>query len=291
MQFSIYLNQPRAQEWGLNLAQAVFFSYLYEAQSWCDSEIINDQVYYWISKEKVIQELPILSDKPDTIKRYLNTLETAGLILRKVISNRIFVAITEKGKLWNRTDKTPKVTQKEIKPSREKNPPLNSQAGKNIPTKGGNKSPLGREKFPPYQYTNDQPTNNQIDKSKPKGSAKPSVLEKLSAQYPTIKHESIQFALDHRKAKKAAMTDRGSKLFFDEVLNCSYELNISPEQVIDIVINRDWKGVNTEWVRKHLNDNAPPAQQQLATTQAPQRSANGRQAVSDAINDIQNTDW
>jgi DNA-binding MarR family transcriptional regulator len=152
--------------------------------------------------------------------------------------------------------------------------------------------PVTRSGADPRTSHSLEPVKEPIKESKPKKPTKGSVLSVLIIQYrDVIPEQSIIDAIEHRQAKRAAHTHRSHSMFFDEVLSCSQGLGISPNAVINIVIKRDWKGVNTEWVRKHLIDNAPPVQQQLAITQAPQHSPNGRQAVSDAINDIQNTDW
>ncbi|PHS64358.1 MAG: hypothetical protein COB09_08255 [Thalassobium sp.] len=156
MQFSVYINQLRAQEWGLNLSQTVLFSFLYEAHSWASEFIVDGQAYYWVAKEKICEELPILTDKPDTIKRLMAALESEGLISRAVVGNLPLIRITEKGRLWNNTGggkvgkKIPTSTTgragKKSLPNydqgREKNPDL---VGKKIPT--------GREKNPPNQIT------------------------------------------------------------------------------------------------------------------------------------------
>lgn len=149
MQYSIYINQLRASEWGVKLPQATLFSYIYELQSWADSIIINNEVYYWFSKAKASQDLPLISEKPDTIKRYLATLEASGLIKRFVgKGNKIYVRVTSKGKTWNR-DEILEVGKK-----------IPSEVGKKIPSEGGKKSLAGREKNPPYYPTNNQLNNN-----------------------------------------------------------------------------------------------------------------------------------
>ncbi|WP_261840975.1 DnaT-like ssDNA-binding domain-containing protein [Aliamphritea ceti] len=213
MQYSLFINQVRMVEWELNLQQAVLFGFLYELPSWSDSKPIKGQLFYWISKEKIAEELPAISPKPDTIKRYMATLEKQGLIERAVVNNRVYVRITRKGKQWNKAEaksaaskvgkkipakrsgagnKSPLANDtdkgREINPdqSTEKalfkpvEPGIKSlhtnevgkgreinldQGGRNIPTKAGENSRLGREKSPAYQYTHDQPTIDQSDES------------------------------------------------------------------------------------------------------------------------------
>lgn len=177
MQYSLFLNQVRMVEWSLNLQQAVLFSFLYELPSWCESKQVDGKAFYWISKEKVAEELPAISPKPDTIKRYMASLEKLGVIERVVVSNKTHVRITDKGRTWNKAETqegagkvgkkiptTKAKAGKKSRPSGEKNP---DQVGTNIPTKAGEISRPSGEKNPAYQYTSDpadqnQPTHDQI---------------------------------------------------------------------------------------------------------------------------------
>lgn len=96
MLFSIYINQKAAIEWGLNLNQAAVFSVIYSAAAWADKR--GD---YWnLSKGKIIDELPLLTDKVDTVYRLQKQLIDKGLIEKKVIENKDFFRLTQKGLFW-----------------------------------------------------------------------------------------------------------------------------------------------------------------------------------------------
>jgi DNA-binding MarR family transcriptional regulator len=105
MRYNLYVNQVKALEWGLNLAQSLVFSVLNEANSWASSTVFDGDVYYWFSKSKLIEELPMVTSKPDTIVRHLAALEKLGLIRRKIVvdgeKTYLYISITEKGKQWN----------------------------------------------------------------------------------------------------------------------------------------------------------------------------------------------
>lgn len=141
MRFSLYINQEKAMQWGLNIQQAILFSYIHDLPTWGKSFVVSGEVYYWSGKDKIISELPILTDKPDTIKRHMAALEKLGLIERTVCQNRALVRVTEKGKQWNKSEEgreiNPDQVGKNIPTGREKNP---DQGGKKIPTKSGKKS-------------------------------------------------------------------------------------------------------------------------------------------------------
>lgn len=145
MQFTIYINQEKAIEWGLNLQQATLFSFLYSVPSWGKTYVVNNGVYCSVGKSKVAEELPILSGKPDTIKRYFAQLEAKGLIERFATEQTAYFRLTEKAAAWNMT-----ATDNVLDP------------GKKIPTPSGNKSRTPREKNPVNHITNNQNTNNHI---------------------------------------------------------------------------------------------------------------------------------
>ncbi len=97
---SLYVNQVKAIEWGLNLQEATMFNFLYELPTWTPEKEIDGNSYHPFSKNDVFEELPILSNKPNTIAIYLQTLDKKGLIERKVLKNKSFIRITEKGNEW-----------------------------------------------------------------------------------------------------------------------------------------------------------------------------------------------
>ena len=141
MRFTILINQIKAIEWGLNSQEALLFSFCYELHSWAESITIDNKTYYWYSKQKIIDELPILTNKPDTAYRLLNKLKKAGLIETISISNKNYLCITNKGKDWNSEDR------KKIRPL-EKYP---KEVGKN--------SAEGSEKNPTDNIIKDNTTN------------------------------------------------------------------------------------------------------------------------------------
>lgn len=168
MQFTLLINQVKALEWGLNAQQSMLFAFIYELSSWADAIDVDGETYYRLSKGKIIRELPLLTDKPDTAYRLLKQLEAAGLIALGLANHEMAVAITDKGRMWNKSgedltdspvgnfDFSVDKPRKKIRPS-EKNP-------RNV----GKKSELTSEKNPTYQIT-----NNQITKSHHHGESSP----------------------------------------------------------------------------------------------------------------------
>lgn len=137
-----------------------------------------------------------------------------------------------------------------------------------------------------------EPVKEPIKESKPKKKislSKSSLQVRLIDRYSdSIPGNSVEDALEHRKAKGTANTERAHSMFFDEIIKCSQALGLRPDIVIDIVIQRDWKGVNTEWVRNHLRQVSPMP---VTPRQSPAVLANPRKAVSDSLTNIHDTDW
>lgn len=101
MQFNILINQVRAVEWGLNTQQALVFSFVFNVPTWANSVDVGGESFFHVSKTKVARELPLISDKPNTIFKILKSLDEKGLIKLTSDSRRTLLKITDKGLLWN----------------------------------------------------------------------------------------------------------------------------------------------------------------------------------------------
>lgn len=170
MQFTVTINQAKALEWGLNSQQALLFAFVYGCPSWAKAFKTDDGIFFALSKAKIIEELPLLTDKPDTAYRMLKALEEVGLIELSSTSNITLFRLTEKAAEWNKkqdgSEKYPTPPQtkgrKKIRSTSEKSP-----------SKVGKKSELGSEKSPTNQDTNNQVTNQDTSHSLQDGSDKP----------------------------------------------------------------------------------------------------------------------
>lgn len=149
MQYLVSINQSKALEWGLNAQQAMLFAFLYQVPSWADSRQIDGVVWFNIGKGKIIQELPLLTDKPDTAYRLMKQLRDAGLIAMTSTDNKTFMRLTAKARSWNRAQGS------------EKNPTLKrgAEGSEKYPTPHGKISEgrknirEGSEKYPTNQDT------------------------------------------------------------------------------------------------------------------------------------------
>lgn len=170
MQFTVTINQAKALEWGLNSQQALLFAFVYGCPSWAKALKTDDGIFFALSKAKIVEELPLLTDKPDTAYRMLKALEEAGLIELSSTSNITLFRLTKKAAEWNKkqdgSEKYPTTPEtkgrKKIRSTSEKSP-----------SKVGKKSEPGSEKSPTNQDTSNQDTNQGTSHSLQDGSAKP----------------------------------------------------------------------------------------------------------------------
>lgn len=100
MQFTVLINQTRALEWGLNSQQAMLFAFLFQVPSWATPITKDGKVFHHISKTKVIEEVPLLTDKPDTVYRLMRALQDTGLIELATDGTRTLMRITDAGQAW-----------------------------------------------------------------------------------------------------------------------------------------------------------------------------------------------
>jgi hypothetical protein len=105
MQYTLSINQTKALEWGLNAQQALLFSFVYECPSWCKAVTKDDTVFSALSKQKIVDELPLLTDKIDTAYRLLKQLAAKGMIELSHTSSITLVRLTDLGKTWNHDHK------------------------------------------------------------------------------------------------------------------------------------------------------------------------------------------
>lgn len=111
MKYNISIDQPRSIEWGLSHAEAFMFSFCYSLSSWATPIFIDGEVYYFASRNKAIEEMPLITDKPDTVYRLYKSLAEKGLIDFVKFDNKDCIKLTEKSKAWN-SEKNPSVGKK-----------------------------------------------------------------------------------------------------------------------------------------------------------------------------------
>ena len=170
MQFTLSINQVKSLEWGLNSQQALLFAFVYSCPSWTTPVKTENGIFFALSKAKIVEELPLLTDKPDTAYRMLKALEEAGLIDLSSTANITLFRLTKKAAEWNKkedgSEKYP------TSPTSKGRKNIRSTSDKS-PSKVGKKSEQGSDKSPTNQDTSNQDTNQDTSHSLPEGSDKP----------------------------------------------------------------------------------------------------------------------
>lgn len=154
MRYTISINQVKTREWGLNMNEGALMDLINQAYSWAEPVMIDGKLYYWMSRNKVIAEIPSAYAKPDTVYRAFKTLAEKGLVYYTKQGKRDLLSLTAKGKTWNVEGtvigdailgyKSDLIDNSEIDPS-----------------KSGNKSENNSDRNPTYKNTSiNKSTNN-----------------------------------------------------------------------------------------------------------------------------------
>ena len=228
MKYFISINQKRSVEWELTTSEAVVFSWLYELASWAEKLIYNGNTYYFGSRSIACKELPMVTDKPDTMYRLYKSLEKKDLISMITLEKKDYIALTEKGKFWYYEDELPSLGKK----SEE----IRNEIRENS------------EKNPTYQYNNNKYINNQEDNNK----------ERIDKSIPKkgfdFKRALLDLGIDEdivndwllvRKQKKATNTETAFKRIKNEIALSG----ISANECITLAVERCWMGFKAEWVK------------------------------------------
>jgi uncharacterized phage protein (TIGR02220 family) len=101
MLYNTYINNIKALEWKLNANQAALFDLLNQLSSWAEAVTINGDTFYFVSREKIISELPLFYSKADTVYRHFKEFAIKGLIVYLKLNGKNLVKLTQKGKEWN----------------------------------------------------------------------------------------------------------------------------------------------------------------------------------------------
>ena len=118
MKYTLTVNQKQALELGItNINQAIILGLIADSHSWAETEIIENEVYYWTARQKIAEELEILNLKPDSVYRHLKSLEKLGLIDYVKSGKKDCVKLTKKGKTYYVGNKSEKEENSEINPN------------------------------------------------------------------------------------------------------------------------------------------------------------------------------
>lgn len=242
MRFSTTLNNQKCMEWELNATQGVLIALLYEANAWANEEIVDDKIYYFVSRNLILKELPMFFEKADTVYRNLKVLAEKGIIEYIKHKGMDLIRLTEKGKSWNF-----------IESNSEKSPNFDNNSEKN-PSEFGKKSENNSEKNPTYKDTNIQKDISKNNKEKNKKEKKPNEIQEFinnlteDNEYKELLFKYIEY---RKNIKKPIKTVLPIKKIVKDFPNW-----FVLDEAINIAMEKEWTGLEPEWIEKHKKSKA-----------------------------------
>ena len=80
MKYNININQVAMLENDITVNQYAILDVISVAPTWTKPININDEVYFWIARQKIAEELKAFDLKADTIYRHIKKLAELGFI-------------------------------------------------------------------------------------------------------------------------------------------------------------------------------------------------------------------
>lgn len=224
MRFSTYINNQKCLEWGLNANQGALFDLLNQSAAWAQPVTIDNEVFYWVSKETVIEQLPLFYNKKDTVYRHFVELQRKGLIEYRKSDDKDLIRLTDKGKEWNAFNL-------DVRNTSDSNPTL------------GLKSEQPRIEI--RNTSDSNPTDKYINnKNINKKTSQKNTALSLLAEFGITGQLADDFA-EHRKSKKAAITRTALEGFQREADKAGIPLS----EAIEIAICQNWQGFRADWCK------------------------------------------
>lgn len=240
MRYTSSINNVKCVEWGINLAQGQLIDLINQASSWAKPHIVDNELYFWVSRNKVIEEIPVAYQKPDTVYRAIKDLASKGVIDHIKQGRKDLVRLTEKGMTWNvkgTTQGDAKLGNKsDFKGGNSEINPTLSQNSEINPSKLGNKS----EKTPENSEINPTDKNTSNKSTSNKKRYEPQKPDEVSDQV-------WSDLLSHRKIKKTSNTQTAWNVIFVQLEKAKQATGHSLDQIITEWITRDWKGFKSDW--------------------------------------------
>lgn len=231
MKYTSTINNVKCVEWDLTLSQAFLVELLVFSAAWAQRETVDGIDYYWVSRNKVLDEIPNAFKTADTVYRALIELNEKGVIEYKKLGRKDIFRLTDKGKEWIFE---PSLSDEKL----GKKSDFNQNSEKN-PSKLGNKSELNSEINPTDKdtSTNKDTTNKESNSTKKKKVEKPT----------DVSNQVWSDFLELRKTKKAPLSVTAWNQAKKQVDQAMDKTGHSLEQVMTEWVLAGWTGFKCEW--------------------------------------------
>lgn len=250
MRYTTRINNVRALEWGINMTQAALFDLINECASWASTVTINGVTFYWVSRQLVIEELPLVFRKEDAVYRTLKVLEEKGLVETAKMDGRDYVRITPEGAKWNSHDVPETEPRENSRDVREKNrnPRENSRniSGKNPTDKDINNQPTnqGTNQFGvPARDPAPREPSSEIPKPPPAKLEKFDAWAVLSDIGVERKHFDAWMQARKRKRLSSPIDEVALGAFLREI----GKVGLSAQDAARMCAERGWGSIESNW--------------------------------------------
>lgn len=230
MKFVISINQQKMIENNLNVTQWCILDIISTASAWSETIIKDNEVYFWIARQKIAEELKAFDLKDDTIYRNIKTLSELNFIEYIKYGKKDLIRLSDKGKGL--------FTMSETNPSCSKNSETN-------PSFFGNRSEFRSEIDPTYKYTKDNKDTN----------------DKREIDLPAyISKETWEEWIKFRKQLKKPLTELSVQKQLKFLSECQAK-NQNPNLIIEQSIQNGWLGLfelkkNMSLLDRCVNENS-----------------------------------
>lgn len=153
MNYSTYIDNVKMIEWKLSYQEAALVDWFQRLHVWADTIVFNGINYYFASRNKAVEDNPVITEKPDTMYRYYKSLAQKGIILYLKADGKDYIAFTQKGKTWGiirTSDSNPNELGQASENNSDSNPTYkNTNTNKNTNNKKGKAQKISPTQSPP----------------------------------------------------------------------------------------------------------------------------------------------
>lgn len=230
MRIHLGFNQVRAKELGIEgVNRAIIFDYLCSMSSWAEGLERGGEIWYWVSRKKVSEDLGMMGLRGDTIYRHFCGLRDIGLIKYEKVGRKDVLRLTDRGRSYL-------VGKSEIDPSLAGKSEMNPSLGLKV----GNKSELKSEINPTYSIKKKKDSIKRIRRE----GDKVFLWDKYLMNGGEELVGSLQeYFLMREKKKKPLVGERGRSRFRNELMKLSGGRWEAAVEVLDQSTYHGWVGL------------------------------------------------